>query len=311
MKRHRSGSLVKLLAVLFGLSLVAAACGDDDNGGDDEGAAGSNGGGALECDTVSIGMIPGWDEGEAATYLWKVILEDEGATVDVTELDAGPVYQGVATGDLDLFLDAWLPTTHEDYWEELGDDLEDLGVWYDQATLNLAVPEYVDIETIGDLADRADEFGGRIVGIDPGAGLMRVTRDEAMPTYGLEDFDLVEGSATAMLAELQRAIDDEEPIVVTLWHPHWAYAAFPIKDLEDPEGAMGGAESMHVAARSGFGEDCPTIAGWLTNFEMDDASLASLEELVINEYGDGEEEDAVREWLEDSANQELVDSWKS
>ncbi len=311
MKRHRPDVLVKLLAVLLGLSLVAAACGDDDNG-DGEGAAGGNGGdSALECDAVSIGMIPGWDEGEAATYLWKVIIEDEGGSVDVSQLDAGPVYQGVAEGDLDLFLDAWLPTTHEDYWEELGDDLEDLGVWYDQATLNLAVPEYVDIESIADLADRADEFDNRIVGIDPGAGLMRVTKDEAMPTYGLDDYTLVEGSATAMLAELQGAIDNEEPIVVTLWHPHWAYSAFPIKDLTDPEGAMGGAESMHIAARSGFSDDCPTLTGWLENFEMDDASLAALEELVINEYGDGQQEDAVREWLEDSANQDLVDSWKS
>jgi glycine betaine/proline transport system substrate-binding protein len=99
--------------------------------------------------------------------------------------------------------------------------------------------------------------------------------------------------------------------VVTLWHPHWAYSAFPIKDLEDPEGAMGEAEEMHAIARAGFTEDCPTIAGWISNFEMDDASLASLEELVINEFETGQETEAVREWLSDEANQELVDGWMS
>jgi len=310
-RHRRPRALLRLLAVVLGLSMVAAACGDDDGDGDGgEGAAGNGGGAAAECDAISIGWIP-WDEDIAVTHLWKVVLEDAGVEVELTQSDVAPVYQGVAQGDLDLFLDAWLPTTHEDYWEEFGDDLEDLAVWYDQGTLNIAVPEYVDAETIADLAGRADEFDGRIIGIEPGAGLMRVTGEEAIPTYGLEDYDLIEGSTQAMLAELERAIGDEEPIVVTLWHPHWAYSAYPIKDLEDPEGAMGEAEEMHAVARSGFSEDCPTIAGWLSKFELDDASLASLEELVINTYDDGQEEEAVREWLEDEANQALVDSWTS
>jgi len=309
MRRHRFDVLMRLLAVVLGLSLVAAACGDD--GDDDEGASGGDDAAATECDAVKVGLVPGWDEGEAVTHLWKVLLDEQGTEVEVTELDAGPLYQGLAQGDLDVFMDAWLPVTHEDYWAEFSDDLEDLGVWYDQATLNLAVPEYVDAESIADLAGSAAEFDNRIVGIDPGAGLMRVTKDEAIPTYGLDDFTLVEGSSIAMLTELQRAIDNEEPIVVTLWHPHWAYTKFPIKDLTDPEGAMGEAEEMHTVARSGFSDECATIAGWFSNMEMDDDSLGSLEQLMFDEFEDGQEEEAVQEWLSDDANRELVDSWMS
>lgn len=228
MKRHRFDVLKRLLVVLFGLSLVAAACGDDGNDEPDEGATGGDDAAETECESVQVGLVPGWDEGEAVTHLWSVALADKGTEVEITELDAGPLYQGLAQDDLDVFMDAWLPVTHEDYWEEFGDDLEDLGVWYDQATLNLAVPEYVDAESIADLTGNAAEFDGRIVGIDPGAGLMRVTQDEAIPTYGLDDFELVEGSSIAMLTELERAIDNEEPIVVTLWHPHWAYTKFPL-----------------------------------------------------------------------------------
>jgi hypothetical protein len=92
-----------------------------------------------------------------------------------------------------------------------------------------------------------------------------------------------------MLAELERAYGNEEPIVVTLWHPHWAYGAYDLKDLEDPEGVMGEAEELHAIARAGFSDDCPTVAGWISNFELDGDSLAELTNLVINEY-DSEEE---------------------
>ena len=43
--------------------------------------------------------------------------------------------------------------THVDYMEEYGDSIEDLGTYYDNAKLTMAVPEYVDIDSIADLAD--------------------------------------------------------------------------------------------------------------------------------------------------------------
>lgn len=289
-------------AILATLALLAGACG---NGDGDNGTAGEG-----DAQSVNIGWIP-WDEDIAVTYLWQHLLEEEGYDVELTQLDVAPVYQGLADGDVDVFLDAWLPQTHSDYWERFGDQVEDIGIWYDSGTLNLAVPADLDVETIADLQGNAEMFNERIVGIEPGAGLMRVTREEAVPTYGLEDYTVVEGSTPGMLAELERALDRDEPIVVTLWHPHWAYAAYDIKDLEDPEGAMGGAENLHVLGRDGFSEDYPELTGWLENFEMPDDALASLEQLVLNDYDEGEEQEAVEEWLSDPENQALVDGWMS
>lgn len=295
----RRGLLI--IAILTTLTLLAAACGNGDSG-----TAGD-----AESKSVNIGWIP-WDEDIAVTHLWKNLLEKEGYEVELTQLEVAPVYQGLANGDVDVFLDGWLPETHSDYWERFGDELEQLGVWYDSGTLNIAVPANLeDINSIADLQGQADRFDNRIVGIEPGAGLMRVTREEAIPTYGLEDYELVESSTPAMLTELERSLDRDEPIVVTLWHPHWAYAAYDIKDLEDPEGAMGGAEELHALGRPGFSEDFPEFAGWLANFEMPDEDLASLEQLVINDFEEGQEQEAVEEWLSDPDNQALVDGWMS
>jgi glycine betaine/proline transport system substrate-binding protein len=307
--RKRHGRLFAALGVALVLALAGIAgvgCAADDGGDNGADAGGDNG--ATAGGTIRIGWIP-WDEDIAATYLWKRILEDEGYTVELTQLDVAPVFEGVASGDLDLFLDAWLPATHSDYWAEYSDRLESLSVWYDNGLLTWAVPEYLDVDSIADLVGRADEFDGRIVGIEPGAGLTRVSREDVIPGYGLDDYELVEGSTPAMLAELDRATKDEAPIVVTLWRPHWAYSVFPIKDLADPEGLLGEAEEIHTVARAGFSDEFPEVTSWLQAFRMNDDQLASLEDLVINEYGAGQEEAAVEEWLTDPANRALVDGW--
>src|SRR5699024_223021 len=115
---------------------------------------------------IEFALIP-WEEGIATTNMWKVILEEKGYDVSITDLDVAPMYQGAANGDLDIFMDAWLPQTHGDYWEDYGDQLENLSVWYDNAILTLTVPEYMeDINSIPDLREHADELGNEIVGIE-------------------------------------------------------------------------------------------------------------------------------------------------
>src|SRR5690606_37262291 len=112
-------------------------------------------------------------------------------TEEVT--DAGLLYTGVANGDIDVYPSAWPEVTHAAYMEENGDDLEDLGAYYDNAILTLSVPEYTDIASIEDLKGNADMFDGKITGIEAGAGLTKVTKEEAMPAYDLEgEYTLVE-----------------------------------------------------------------------------------------------------------------------
>lgn len=306
--RNSRTRLSRLLLMLLALALVATACGGGDEADTDETPGdGEETSAAGDGGTITIGWIP-WDEDIAATFLWKEILEREGYTVEETQLDVAPVFSGVADGSLDIFLDAWFPITHADYKERFGDDFVDLGIWNAPAKLTIAVPEYVEIDSLAELADNAEQFGSRIVGIEPGAGLTRVTREEVMPAYGLEDWELLESSTPAMLAELERAIEAEEPVVVTLWRPHWAYAGFPIKDLEDPEGALGAEEEIHALARTGFADDFPEVEQWLRNFELTADQLAELSQKVVD-AGNGNEQQAAAEWIDE--NSDVVDGWLS
>jgi len=63
-------------------------------------------------------------------------------------------------------------------------------------------------------ADEIDE----VVGIEPGSGTMDIA-ENTIEEYSL-DVQLTSSSEAAMLTGLKSAIEDEEPIVVTLWQPH-------------------------------------------------------------------------------------------
>ena len=114
-----------------------------------------------------------------------------------------------------------------------------------------------------------------------------------------------------MLAELKKATNSGDDILVTLWRPHWAYDAFPVRDLEDPEGAMGGAENIYNFSRTGFSDDNPYVAQLLQNLVLDDEHLASLENVMFSDdnYGGENLDKAAAEWAGD--NSDFIDEWKA
>ncbi|MEU8714559.1 ABC transporter permease/substrate binding protein [Streptomyces sp. NPDC048663] len=256
---------------------------------------------------IKIGYIP-WDEGIASTFLWKELLEERGFKVTTTQYAAGPLYTGLATGQLDFETDSWLPVTHAEYWKKYGKQLDDLGKWYGPTSLELTVPSYVkDVNSLADLKAHDSEFGGKVVGIEPSAGMMGLLKSKVLKEYGLDgSYQVVDGSTPAMLAELKRAYAKRQPILVTLWSPHWAYSEYGLKKLKDPKGAWGSGDGVHTLSRKGFSGDNPEVGAWLKDFSMTEKQLTGLE-AAIQKAGQGREQDAVRTWLKQ--NPGLVDKW--
>lgn len=297
---HRTALVAGSLVVALGL----ASCSSDGDAAEDAPRL-DNG----DLETISIGVHSGWDEGIAVSHLFKVMLEEEGYTVETTEAEAGVVYTGLTGGDFDVNFDMWLPNTHADYLKQYGDEMEMLGVWYDDAKLTIAVNEDSPITSLDELAAQADTVDNRIVGIESGAGLTRVTQDDVIPGYELEDMDFIVSSTPAMLAELKGATDAGENIAVTLWRPHWAYDAYPVRDLEDPKGLLGDAEEINSVGREDFAKDYPTAASWIGAFELTDEQLFSLENLMFNEDGGSDPDASAAAWLEQ--NPTFVDDLKA
>lgn len=109
-------------------------------------SAGEPGNGeAVELVTTS------WEDALSSTYVMQNVLAQEGYEVEVTQVDPTIAFQAIANGEADVTTVAWLPTTHGAFYEEYGEDMVDLGVNMTGTQNGIAVPEYVDIDSIEDL----------------------------------------------------------------------------------------------------------------------------------------------------------------
>ncbi|MDD2216946.1 MAG: glycine betaine ABC transporter substrate-binding protein [Eubacteriales bacterium] len=285
--------LKRFIGVFLTLVLVASltvGCGQNDAGADSKG-------------TVKLAYV-NWSEGIAMTNIAAAVLEEKlGYDVELTMADAAPVFTSVSTGNTDAFLDVWLPVTHQAYIEKYGDKMVDLGAVYENALIGLVVPSYVEIDSIEELNANKEMFGGEIIGIDAGAGIMAAS-ERALEEYDL-DYKLLTGSGPTMTAALSKAIDANNPIVVTGWAPHWKFAKWDLKVLEDPRGVYGEKENLHKYARLGLEEDMPEVTDFLKKFKMNEAQLGDLMGAI--EESDGEPIDVAKEWMNE--NEDLINSW--
>ena len=250
-----------------------------------------------------------WSDAEAVTRLAADILESRlDQPVELVLLDIGIQYQGVANGDIDAMLMAWLPLTHKPYMDKVGDQVVNLGPLYTRARLGWVVPDYIprdQLNSITDLEDRevARKLRNRIHGIDPGAGLMQAS-EQAITDYGLDRYRLVSSSGAGMTAALSRAIKRKEWIVVTGWSPHWMFSRWELRYLEDPRNSLGGRERIHVLVRRGFYQDFPVeVTEFLSRMYL---PLDELEALM-NRATDTSYEQAVKEYIEE--HPQRIDYW--
>lgn len=236
---------------------------------------------------VEIAYVDGWARGVACTHVVAVMLEEMGYDVSATPVANAAMWAALAAGDIDLQVTAWLPSTHGMYYGEEGkytDQVDQVSMTYEGAALGLIVPQYLDVDSIPELVENADMFDGVITGIDPGAGMMQQT-EKAIDanTTGLGAFELLEGSGATMLAALGDAYENEEPIVVTLWAPHWAFGRWDLKLLEDPDKIYGESENIYNMARLGLKDDMPEVYQFLKETEWLSLDLGSV--MVWNEEG--------------------------
>lgn len=301
------------LSAIFMLLMVLAACGGNDNNGNNNagGEENSNDNNGIDIGEKEIAI--GTDDyvsNTSNTYVAKLLLEEIGYDVTVNQTDVGVEYAGLSDGSTDVIVGAWLPNTHGSYWDEYEDDMEKINTVTEEVELGLTVPEYMeDINSIEDLRDNTNDIGEKlewkITGISPGAGEMKLMESDVMPGYDLnDDWELVESSGAAMAASLQDAVDKEEPIVVTLWTPHWTFNEMDLKILDDPEGHFGEPDDVLSVSRKGFKEDSPAAYELIDQFSI---TKEKTQDIMLDIQNGDEPEEAAETFLED--NPDLKEEW--
>ncbi len=245
-----------------------------------------------------------WSSAVASTNVVKAVLEKAGYDVTATAVSAAAMWQSVASGDADAMVAAWLPTTHAAYYRKVKDQVVNLGHNLVGTRIGLVVPRYVNIDSISQLESHAKEFDDKIIGIDPGAGIMGKT-EQAMKAYGLKDFTLVNGSGATMTAALKDAIDNHEPIVVTGWTPHWMWARFKLKYLKDPKKVYGGAEYIDTIVRKGLKKAHPEAYRILDNFHWTPKQMGEV--MLMNQKPNADPYADAVQWVHE--HPDLIKSW--
>ncbi|MBN2333750.1 MAG: glycine betaine ABC transporter substrate-binding protein [Deltaproteobacteria bacterium] len=245
-----------------------------------------------------------WDCATASTHVMKAVLEELGYDVEVIPVAAAAMWQSIAVADADAMVTAWLPTTHGHYLKRFKDKVVDLGANLHGTRIGLVVPQYVTINSIDELQANAAKFDNKIIGIDPGAGLMSKT-EQVVEEYRLNKMKLMDGSGATMAAALQDAIKNNEWVVVTGWTPHWKFARWDLKYLDDPKGVYGGEEFISTMVRRGLKEDMPEVYAVLDNFSWTPKDIAEV--MIMNRQDGADPEETGRQWVKE--HQDKVKKW--
>lgn len=254
---------------------------------------------------LKIGFVDGWSDSVATTHLAAAIIRSKlGHPVELVPLAAGIMWQGVARGDLDMTLSAWLPVTHEAYLTNFKDKVQIIGANYPGAKIGLIVPEYVKATSLTDLNNFRADFDNRIVGIDAGAGVMKKT-EEAIKAYGLE-MRLLPSSGPAMAAELDRAYRANKAIAVTGWIPHWMFAKYKLRFLADPKNIYGAEEHVDSVINPGLNAKAPSVVAFLKKFSWKPEEIGAV---MLAVEGGSKPAAAAEKWIADNAAR--VAEWTS
>ena len=269
---------------------------------------------AAGCDKVTFSDV-GWTDITLTTALSSLILEDLGYQTDTKVLSVPVTYEGLAKGDVDIFLGNWMPTMESNIApyrtaktvEVLRANLE--GAKYTLAT-NAKGAE-LGIKDFKDIAAHAADLEGKIYGIEAGNDGNKLILDMIdKNAFGLKDakVELVESSEQGMLAQVAKEDNAGKPVIFLGWAPHPMNSNFKMTYLTGGDDYFGpnlGGATVYTNTRAGFAAECPNTGKFLSNlvFSLDMENL--LMKAVLDNGTDPR--DAAKAWLK--ANPDAIKPW--
>jgi glycine betaine/proline transport system substrate-binding protein len=264
------------------------------------------------CQVVRFSDI-GWTDVTATTGLTSHLVRMLGYRPEVTVLSVPVTYASLKNKDIDVFLGNWMPAMAADLkpYQAEG-SVEVIGANLEGAKYTLAVPAYLHEAGLRDFADIrrfASELDHKIYGIEPGNDgnrlVLTLIRENQ---FGLGEFKLVESSEQGMLAQVERAIAAQRPIVFFGWEPHPMNARFDMRYLTGGDGSFGpnyGGATVYTNVRADYLQECPNVGRLLRNLRFtlrgESEIMAGILERKLAP------EAAAAEWLK--ANPEVLEAW--
>jgi glycine betaine/proline transport system substrate-binding protein len=269
---------------------------------------------AAGCDKVTFADV-GWTDITATTAATSLVLKALGYETETKVLSVPVTYEGMSSGDVDVFLGNWMPTMESNIAayrdaktvDTVRANLE--GAKYTLAT-NAKGAE-LGIKDFADIAAHSADLGGKIYGIEAGNDGNKLILDMIdKDAFGLKaaGVDIVESSEQGMLAQVERADNAGEAIVFLGWEPHPMNAKFKMSYLTGGDDYFGpnlGGATVYTNTRAGYIAECPNVGKLLTNLAF---TLPMDNEIMGAILNDGAEpEAAAKAWL--AAHADALGPW--
>lgn len=256
--------------------------------------------------------VPTWPGVTVQSEVAAQLLDDMGFDTKQTNASPAFIVNSLRSGRLDVYLGGWMPTEAGLIKPaEKAGEVKVLTTNIANALMGLAVPDYVwdaGVHTVADLNKHADKFGSTIYGIEAGSGFnMAIKKAIKDGRHDLGDWKMIPSSTSAMLVQVDRAVQKEKWIVFLGWEPHWMNVTYDIKYLE-PVGEptiAGTTSDVLTVVNPAMAEKYPQVAKFLTQFQISKQTMSTW----ILDYGYKQEdpEDVAENWIEN--NPDKVAKW--
>src|SRR6056297_1917480 len=291
--KYREAAILIVICILS-LSPISVLSGCSSNEGEQESAVTEN---PDQKPTVKIVYVD-WASETASSNVVKAVIEDKlNMNCKLLPVSLIAMWESIAAGDQDAMVSAWLPSLQARFLDKFKSQIDNLGPNLKGTKIGLVVPQYVSIDSIAELQAHPEKFDNKIIGIDPHAGIMEKTA-AASKEYNLGKYQLISGSGPTMTQTLKRAMTEGNWIVVTGWTPHWKFARWDLKYLEDPKNVYGGEEEIHTIVRKGLQEDMPEIYELLDNFNWTPEQMQTV--MSWNQQDDADPYEMAKKWVNEN-----------
>lgn len=244
-----------------------------------------------------------WQESIAMSHVAQEILSSQGYDVELVYNDVSVTFHSLANKKVDIFMNVWLPYSNKSYIERYSKQLTKINTNYVNARIGLVVPEYTPIYSIKQLAEQDSTFKTKIFGIEKDSGIMKAAVS-AIKSYNLQSYQLVYSDESTMIDSLEQALQRKEPVIITGWTPHWMFARYELRFLDDPHVSFGESQQIDTYSWKGFIKRNPYATSFFSRIQLNDRTMANLLD-TFNKIEDPKE--AARVWVEH--HHIITDNW--
>ena len=250
-----------------------------------------------------------WPGIRAKNEVANYILNNIGYETNSSMVSDPVAHQGIASGKLDIHLGSWMPSMSETR-EKIKDDIDVATTNMDEGLYTMAVPEYVweaGVKSYADLNKYADKFNRTLFTGPVGWQSTKKMRTAVnKDIYNLGDWKVQTSTQGALMARIEKAINDKEWITFIAWKPHWINYMFDLKYLDDPEQLWESPESwVDTLARKGLKEEHPEVYKFFSQYKV---SAEASNEWIYKIGKNSKAPDIVAEnWIKN--NLDTVKGW--